>query len=328
MRIAPAATWRPSRWHAGIALVIAAAGAVAAVLLTALGPVWATAAASAKAPDLGTVDVRGWTATGHVLAVGGLRRGYLLIRPSTASPGPSPGPLPVVVLLHGRNMTPAGMARRSGLLGGDRAIIVVPAGFDRSWNAGACCAAAHKARIDDVTFLSRVVGQVLATQPDADHRAVYLEGYSNGGRMAYRMACQRPGMFSAVAAVEAVPVDACASVSRPVPLLIIASSNDPLLRLTPNAPAKPIEGYPQPSVEDALRSWRTLDGCVDAPVRRAAGRLTSQVWTTCRGGSKVGLDVYAGGSHAWPAGAAGTPSAQSELWAFFLSRGAQPASPS
>ena len=72
------------------------------------------------------------------------------------------------MLLHGRNGTPAGIARTSGLLGGERAVVVLPAGYRRTWNAGGCCGAAGAAHVDDVTFLTRLVGQVLTDTPDAD----------------------------------------------------------------------------------------------------------------------------------------------------------------
>ena len=268
-------------------------------------------------PGLGGLDsanrgLRGWSATGHELAVGGLKRGYLVVRPTLAAPGP----MPVVVMLHGRGMTPTAMVRRAGLLSMRDVVLVVPAGYGRSWNAGDCCAAARRAHVDDVGFVSAVVQQVLRLQPGTDPHQVYLIGYSNGGRMAYRMACQRPGLFAGVAAIEAVPMDACRTVGRPVSLLVVASTADPLLRLTDAAPPRRIEGSPQPSVEGAVAVWRALDGCTGDPRRTVTGGLTSQVWTSCRGGSRVGYDTYLGGSHAWPAGSATTPGALWQIWSF------------
>jgi len=202
-------------------------------------------------------------------------------------------------------------------------------GYGRSWNAGGCCAAARAAHVDDVTFLTRVVQRVLEDSPDADRGAVYLVGFSNGGRMAYRVACQAPGLFTAVAAVEAVSVDSCPRLAAPVPLLVVASTADPLLRITPAARQRWMEGYRQPSVTGVVQAWRGLEGCHGEPVVTMAGALTRSRWTGC-GGAEVGLDLYAGGGHQWPAGSAPqagshaaasggpmTPSAQAELWAFF-----------
>jgi polyhydroxybutyrate depolymerase len=296
--------------------VVAAVLALSAVL--GAGLVHGRADASDRVPPspaLGLFGVPGWTATSHVLAVGPMRRSYLVARPLRATTAP----LPVLVLLHGRGMAPAVIAKRSGMLGDRPAIVVLPAGYGRSWNAGACCAAAHAKAVDDVTFLSRLVAQVLRSEPDADRRAVYLAGLSNGGRMAYRMACQRPDLFAAVAAVEAVSVYPCSAVGVPVPLLIVASTKDPLLRIDSEAPPKRMEGYLEPSVRGVVRSWSGVDGCSAAPTTIQVGALTQSRWTGCRGGVGVGLDLYRGGGHVWPQGSADTPSAASQLWAFFQS---------
>ena len=268
------------------------------------------------ASPFGVFTVPGWAATRHVIGVGGRQRSYLVARPDGLAQPHLGDRLPVLVLLHGREMTPSDVAAASGMLGSRPAIVVLPAGYGRSWNAGGCCAAARAAHVDDVAFVRAVVARVLAQQPDADPHAVYLAGYSNGGRMAYRLACRAPGVFTAVAAVEAISVDPCSAVRAPVPLLVVASTGDPLLRLTPAAPPRSMEGYPQPSVTGVVRSWRGLDGCGDSGTTAQAGALTRSTWS-CSGGAEVALDVYRGGSHRWPAGSAATPSAQAELWAFF-----------
>jgi polyhydroxybutyrate depolymerase len=263
---------------------------------------------------LGLFAVPGWTATRHVITVGPLHRSYFVARPAHV---PTAAPLPVLVLLHGRGMTPALIARRSGMLGQRPAIVVLPAGYRRSWNAGGCCSVARTKDVDDVTFLSRLVTQVLHDQPDADRHAVYLAGFSNGGRMAYRMACQRPGLFAAVAAVEAVSVYPCSAVGVPVPLLVVASTRDPLLRITPDAPDKRMEGYLQPSVTTVVASWRALDGCSEASTTAQTGALTENRWSDCLDGARVALDLYEGGGHVWPSGSATTPPAAARVWAFF-----------
>jgi polyhydroxybutyrate depolymerase len=267
---------------------------------------------------LGIFAVPGWTATRHVLRVGSLRRSYLLALP--LHPGVR-GLLPVLVLLHGRETTPAVVARRSGMLGPRPAIVVLPAGYGRSWNAGECCSVARSRSIDDVAFLSALVGQVLHDQPTADPHAVYLAGFSNGGRMVYRMACERPGLFTAVAAVEAVSVYPCPVVHVPVSMLVVALTRDPLLRITPAAPPLRMEGNLQPSVQGVVAGWRGLDGCIRVASQQT-GTLTRERWSGCRAGVTVGLDLYRGGGHRWPAGSPPTtPSAASELWAFFRSSG-------
>jgi polyhydroxybutyrate depolymerase len=253
----------------------------------------------------------GWTATAETILVRGQSRSYLVVRP-----GPVAGAsLPVLVVLPGRGMTPAGIegvTHFAGVTG--RAILVFPAGYQRSWNAGACCGAAHAAGVDDVAFLTALVRHVDALPGAAAHQ-VYLVGYSNGGRMAYRMACRDPGAFAGVAAVEAVPVATCPR-ADPVPVMIVASRNDPLLSVGPGQPGRSVEGYPEPTVAGTVRAWRLLDGCGPAATNRSQGRLTVTTWGDCTGGARVAVAVYQGGSHAWPQGSSATPPAQAVVWRF------------
>jgi polyhydroxybutyrate depolymerase len=298
-------------------LRLAVAGVAAAALALAAVVTGGSARVGAEASDdavLGVFGVPGWTASAHTIRVGSLERAYLVAEPVGRVPGER---LPVVVLLHGRGMTPAGIATASGLLGAERAVVVLPAGYRRSWNAGGCCAAARAAHVDDVTFLTRVVGQVLADTPDADGHRVFLAGYSNGGRLAYRVACRRPRLFTAVAAVEAVSVDPCPAVAAPVPLIVVTSTGDPLLRQTAGAPRSVVEGVAQPSVDATVAAWRSLDHCGPTAPDERVGVLVARRWVACGNGATVELDRYAGGSHHWPLGGALTPAAQDRIWSFF-----------
>lgn len=261
----------------------------------------------------------GWTASDHTIDAGGAVRSYLVVRPAPAA-GLA---LPIVIVLHGRGMNPASIERLSRLVGATGpAILVYPAGYAHSWNAGACCGGAHRTGSNDVAFLEALVLQVASTQPDAAAARVYLVGYSNGGRMAYRMACQDPGVFSGVVAVEAVPVAACTG-TGPVPVMIVASQGDPLLTIGPGAPPKVIGGYVEPTVPATVDLWRRLDGCTAASTTVTQGRVTVTTWSDCSRGARVALALYRGGSHSWPHGGPGTPPAQALAWAF-LTQAPQP----
>ena len=264
----------------------------------------------------------GWTASTHGLDAGGLARSYLMIRPAVKR-GVS---LPVVMVLHGRGLTPAAMERVSHLLPVvGRAITVFPAGWQRSWNAGGCCGLAHRQGVDDTAFLTSVVHQVLTTQPDASSRHVYLVGYSNGGRMAMRTACADPGLFAGLAAVEAVPVAPCAS-TVPLPTVLVDSTGDPLLTIATDGPKKTMQGYVEPTVGQTVDAWRQLDGCSPAASSKPAGLVTITVWSNCQGQGRVQYDLYRGGSHRWPVGAGTTPSAQSLIASFLWGPGLTSAS--
>jgi polyhydroxybutyrate depolymerase len=258
----------------------------------------------------------GWTITAERLVSDGRWRYYLLARPAHSASRD----LPLVVVLDGRDMTPAEIEQRTGFLGlVGPALVAYPAGFGQSWNAGYCCGAAHRAGIDDVAFLEGVIGQILATEPPAGTHHVYLVGYSNGGRMAYRLACSDPGVFSGVAAVEAVAVSTCSQV-RPVPLIEVASSGDPLLTIPAGGHPKHIAGHVEPTVSALVQSWRQLEGCAPSSTTTAYPALQITQWAHCDAPGRVALAVYQGGSHRWPGGGPATPSASRVIWDFFQHR--------
>ena len=80
------------------------------------------------------------------------------------------------------------------------ATVVLPTGLGEreSWNAGGCCGSAARSDIDDVGFLARTIARLRAEGADT----VFVVGYSNGGMLAYRLACERPELVDAIAVVN------------------------------------------------------------------------------------------------------------------------------
>jgi polyhydroxybutyrate depolymerase len=260
----------------------------------------------------------GWVSSVHRFEVDRMTRAYLMVRPDAVTATK----LPVVLVLHGRNETPRTIEEISQApqVTGP-AILVFPAGYGRSWDAGGCCGLAHTSHVDDVAFLTDTIHRVIAAEKDAAANRVYLLGFSNGGRMAYRMACADPGLLAGVGAVEAVPVDTCQTVT-PLPIMVVAYSNDPLLTIFNGERRKTMQGYLEPTVESTVEAWRNLDGCTTAGDRAVTGSATVDTWTRCVGAGRVAFALYRGGSHRWPQATAataatpGTPSAGNLIWAW------------
>jgi polyhydroxybutyrate depolymerase len=261
-----------------------------------------------------------WVTTTGTLLVTGLTRSYLLSRPA----GPSPARLPVLVELQGCCVPVELEQQRSGFLGvTGPAIVVYPAGSGptggQGWNAGTCCHDAQAAGADDVGFITTLVQHILATQPDAAADQVYLAGYSNGGKMAFRMACAQPRLFAAVASYGAVNAQPCPQ-PAPVSLLEVASTGDPELTIGPGAPPQVVNGYTEPTVDEQVDLYRRVDGCPTRTATRTQGSLTITTWAPCTTRQDVQLALYRGGDHSWPAGDATTPSAEQVIWNFFRGR--------
>ena len=265
-------------------------------------------AAVASASRLASVPA-GWAVASHTLLLGGLARSYLTVEPSSLAAAP-PASVPVVVLMHGLTMTPAGVLGISGLARQvGPAVLVVPAGWHRSWDAGGCCGAAYRRGVDDVGFVRRAVTAVLAATPAADRRRVYVVGFSNGGRMAYHLACDMPGTFAGFAAVEAVPVAGCSRL-HPLDITIVAQQTDPLLAVPATAAPRHVDGHVEPTVAATVERWRTLDGCRPTPTVAADGQAVLHTWI-CAAGTRLTYVWYPAGTHSWRPATAATPGATS-----------------
>jgi len=271
-------------------------------------PLSAALAASAAPPaPPGTV------AAVENVDVGGLVRSYQVIRPVHAVAAR----LPAIVFLHGVNADIGYEETRDGLLplaSAGQVVLVYPVGYGQSWNAGVCCGAAVLHELDDVAFLAAVARRV-AADPGVDASHVSLVGYSNGGKMAYRLACDRPGLFDSVAVVLALPETSCPP-GPPVPLLQVAVRDDAEIPYAPGDPPFSANGVVLTPVTSEVSSWRDRDGCPGGGTVRATGQLQLQWWGPCQRGSRVELATYTSGGHYWPAGNATTPPAGQIVWNF------------
>jgi polyhydroxybutyrate depolymerase len=237
-----------------------------------------------------------WTATTSKIVVHGVDRSYLVVRPSARGRGA----LPVIVVLHGRGATPQLERQRTGFPEAvGPAVFVYPAGVDKSWNAGTCCGPAHTAGVDDVAFITAVVRRVLAAKPGADRKRVFLVGFSNGGRMAYRLTCAEPKLFRAFAVVGALPAWPCQHRGQ-IAFSEVALEHDTIVPLA--------------TARSQAQLQATINRC--AAVRTSVTVVSNTTWSKCANKSPVELIVYPGATHSWPRGGA-APSAQQLVWEFF-----------
>jgi polyhydroxybutyrate depolymerase len=263
-----------------------------------------TATANSKAAT--SIKVATSTKT-YSLTAGGLKRSYEVIAPVTALPKSAP----VIVMLSGIGSTVAQEISRDRLVNyaaANQAEIVYPVAFDESWNAIGCCGKAAAEKVNDLAFLKALVATV-----NPNHaRHIYVVGYSNGTRMAYRVACDDPALFDGYAMVKGLPTAGCA-IRKPVNILQMASADDP------EVPYKPGDkgSTTQVPVTTLAARLHAADGC---PAERAvthSGTVTLTTWSGCADGTRFALAVWAGGVHSFPRPPGSVPAAAQVLWSFF-----------
>ncbi|WP_431927734.1 alpha/beta hydrolase family esterase [Amycolatopsis tucumanensis] len=219
-------------------------------------------------------------------------RTYLAVRAESAHSG-----LPLLVVLHGRGMDVRNMATRTGFLRfaeNGLADVVYPAGIGQSWNAGSgCCGLAARRHVDDTAFVQAVVAD--ATRAfGTDPRRTYLVGYSNGGRLAFHLACVSPATFAAFATYGAAPPTTCANrAAAGLSALVAAGTADRILQ------------HGAQVVRQATTTWRALNSCPAHSSTRRTGPAVVTTWRGCHGGAAVQSIVFPGLTHAWPSSVAG-----------------------
>lgn len=180
--------------------------------------------------------------TGNLYA--GRPRTYSLYVPPSYDPAE---PMPLVIALHGRPGTATGLAylmdsnwvaREHGfmIVYPDGLPVNIPDfnGIGREWNYTLGFPGYYDPerpdafRADDVDFLVRLVDD-LAVDLNIDRDRVYVTGFSNGGFMTQRVACEAADQFAAfaVAGATLLPefVDFCAD-APPVPMLFMHGTLD------------------------------------------------------------------------------------------------------
>lgn len=266
----------------------------------------------------------------HQLTVGGRVRTYRVHEPPRTT---RRVPLPVVLVLHGDKSSASRIRRVSRF--DDTAdaagfLAVYPDGTGwmdvplRSWNAGTCCGYAMNAQVDDVAFFRALLDDLAHRYP-MDPRRVYVTGMSNGGMMAYRLACEMSDRIAAVAAVAGAMTSSPCSPSGPVSVMIVHGTDDVYVPYRGGRSHFTGDERRDPSVEDAVSFWTRQNGCLREPDTVRVGHAVRTRYAGCRDDTEVLLYTIEGGRHRWPGRHEKDTElrATDRLWEFF-SRRAKP----
>jgi polyhydroxybutyrate depolymerase len=222
--------------------------------------------------------------------------------------------VPLLIALHGRLGIGSGEERLAHLdkVSDEHGFLVVyPDGLDRSWADGRGGTPAERSGVNDVKYLSALMG-ALESEYKVDRARIYVTGMSSGGFMSGRLACELSERIAAVAIVgaslgESVSVN-CKPV-KPLSVVIIQGTADPLVPLDGGTIERSGVGGLILSHEAAIQKFVAVDHCTNAPqkdhIPDKAGDGTSIDVTTygpCAEGSEVQGYVVNGGGHTWPGG--------------------------
>src|SRR5688572_21435250 len=168
----------------------------------------------------------------------------------------------------------------------------------RFWNAHPACCDFDGRGIDDVARLSGLLDH-LAREPHVDPRRLYVVGFSNGGFMAHRLACEHGERIAAIASIAGVgPAPGTACRASDIAVLEVHGNADEVVRYDGGNLFDRPELPSHASANDTLSDWGRRLSCGSEPRsgapfdldRELPGEETTTLsFEGCPGGS-VALD--------------------------------------
>jgi polyhydroxybutyrate depolymerase len=245
--------------------------------------------------------------------------------PSTLESGER---VPLLLVLHGFGVSSSLLIAKAGLnlvADAKKFAYLAPEGMRDShgrtfWNAGpSCCDLEHQAP-DDVKRLRQLLDFSLKNAA-IDTQRVFVVGYSNGGFMAERLACElsdRLAGIVSVAAAAAGPEVPCAP-TTPFSVLEIHGDADPVVHYQGGIVFDRTDQAPHASAPDSAKLWAQRLGCsgdsksvgnADLEPYVAGSETEMQRFDDCRGALEL-WTVHGGGHYV-----ALQPPALEAMWRF------------
>jgi polyhydroxybutyrate depolymerase len=155
----------------------------------------------------------------------------------------------------------------------------------------------HESDIDDVQFIRDLL-KYLKAQYSIDENRVFAAGFSGGGRMASRLACDMSESFAAIAPVAGLRFPEKCSPKRAVPIITFHGKLDNInhYQWREDSPK-----YWREGVESALTSWVGFNRCdTGAQLTRLSDALIKLDYSNCEGDVRVVFYRSEDSGHTWP----------------------------
>jgi len=261
----------------------------------------------------------------QTIEVKGVERNFILYVPNSWELGAN---LPLVFVLHGFTQTAQNIMQASGfneIADENGFFVIYPNGINRAWNTNIGPSSGGSSA-DDVAFINALI-DLMAEQYRINMAKVYSCGFSAGGFMSYRLACELSDRITSVASVggtvSLTTIDNC-SPSRPIPIMQIHGTNDFIVSYN--------GAMGNASAEQVIDFWTAHNKCMQAPdiieiedIVQEGSTVEKYTYASCDSMSKVVLFKVINGGHTWPGARSGLGlgntnrdiDASLEIWKFF-----------
>jgi polyhydroxybutyrate depolymerase len=228
----------------------------------------------------------------------------------------SNSPTPVVIVLHGGSgnyQSVQGFTQMNFVSNQNDFLAVYPQGIGNappgySWADGRNTTA-DQAGIDDVGFMSKLI-DTLYYDYNIDTNRVYICGFSNGGFMTQRLACEIPELFAAVGglgcSMDTNLIQTCTP-NQAVPMAYFSGTADPEVPYNGGAMNNPTV-TPIVAVDTAVQFWVNNNNCqtaepvVNIPNNVLGDSSTVELYryTDCDCDADFFFYRIINGGHTWP----------------------------
>jgi polyhydroxybutyrate depolymerase len=221
---------------------------------------------------------------------------------------------PLVVLLHGFGDTHAGSVQGLGmaaLADEHGAFLAAPDGTRdaqgrRFWNGTDACCDFTEPRVDDVAYVDAIIDDAIAHHP-IDPSRVYLMGFSNGGFMSHRYACERAERVAAIVSFSGATWRDASRCTPKVPVSVLEVHGDAdavVLFAGGSVKDGAFHGDPAfanagayPGAAETVQAWAKLDGCGDGTTTTPLSPRDQLTRYTCPKGVEASLWTRGGAGH-------------------------------
>jgi polyhydroxybutyrate depolymerase len=182
-----------------------------------------------------------------------------------------------------------------------------PANFrhnPQTWNDGS---GRFRTHVDDVRFIGKLI-EDLKARFHIDSKRIFATGFSNGASMTYRVGIELSNTVAAIAPVAGALWIENPMPQRPVPLLYITGTQDPLNPIDGGIPrlaigGRGLGGRSKPPVEKQIKKWARMLHCSKQPkVIHDRDGVIGINYSSCDNESEVIFYTIDGMGHTWPGG--------------------------
>lgn len=236
--------------------------------------------------------------TSSTINIGGDARSFIYYTPTSWNPNQH---VPLLIVMHGLTQTGAGLmdiTQFNLIAEQNNFIVVYPDGKNFAWNANMNVTVSTA---DDIGFIESLAIE-FQNNFGTDPLKQYLVGFSNGGFMCHKLACESSMCFAAIASVSGNMSDTtyfnCQPQFQPA-ILHIHGTSDAIVPYNGGAGT----GV---SVDQSIEKWRVVLNCdqtptiLNMPNNNLFDLSSPQRFSYLNGTNDLELIKIEGGGHQWP----------------------------